>query len=277
MNTSTITLPLRRAGSALIIALTLLLMCAVVAFAGGGHDKVGVCHRTASETNPYVYLYIPADEASGHITGTDKQHNEQVVWKSDGTWRGVEHKAGAPKLDYYANYKTDCEDQTSPPTTTTTTQTSPPTSSTTTTTTVPTTATSTTSQPTTSTTSTTSSTTTTSPPVTTSSTTSSPPSTTTTASTPSTTTSTVPSSTVTSRTQPPESSPASSPSSSETPPSSASPRRSGPPLLAFTGPVGNTLGILALACVLVVLGVWFWTRSRRIENGDTTRTPRHRR
>jgi hypothetical protein len=80
------------------------------------HDKVGVCHRTASETNPYVYIEVPADEANGHITGTGKQHNENVYWKSAGTWRGVDHLAGDIKLDYYANSRSDCEDTVVEPT-----------------------------------------------------------------------------------------------------------------------------------------------------------------
>lgn len=68
----------------------------------GGDSKVAVCHRTASESNPYTFILVPEDEANGHITGTSAQHNSQVVWKSDGTWRGVEHKAGDLKLDYFA-------------------------------------------------------------------------------------------------------------------------------------------------------------------------------
>lgn len=90
---------------------------------GSPQEKVGVCHRTASETNPYVYIYVPKDEANGHITGTDKQHNTKVYWKSDGTWRGVPHHAGDEKLDYYADGPADCEDTASTTTTTTGTQT----------------------------------------------------------------------------------------------------------------------------------------------------------
>lgn len=101
------------------VGAVILIVVVVVLFAGNnkadategnGQDKVGVCHRTASETNPYVYIEVPADEANGHITGTDKQHNEQVTWKSDGTWRGVPHKAGDLKLDYYASSAAECED-----------------------------------------------------------------------------------------------------------------------------------------------------------------------
>lgn len=76
-------------------------------------DKVGVCHRTASDTNPYVYISVPENQANGHITGTGKNHKKPRVWKSDGTWRGVAHSAGDPKIDYLApNGAQDCEDST---------------------------------------------------------------------------------------------------------------------------------------------------------------------
>lgn len=78
-------------------------------------EKIGVCHRTASDSNPYVFIEVPEDEANGHITGTDKQHNEKVTWKSDGTFRGVDHKDGDLKLDYYASNKVECDDNTPPP------------------------------------------------------------------------------------------------------------------------------------------------------------------
>lgn len=80
-------------------------------------DKVGVCHRTAAETNPYVYIEVPADEANGHVTGTDKQHNHKVYWESDGTWRGVPHQAGDERMDYLApGGAADCTDTgTTPP------------------------------------------------------------------------------------------------------------------------------------------------------------------
>jgi hypothetical protein len=93
----------------------------------GGQEKVGVCHRTASESNPYVFISVPEDEANGHITGTDKQHNQKVTWKTDGTWRGVPHQAGDLRLDYYASSSAECEDTTptTPPTTTPPTTTPP--------------------------------------------------------------------------------------------------------------------------------------------------------
>ncbi|MBA3783786.1 MAG: hypothetical protein H0X12_18310, partial [Nocardioides sp.] len=105
---------------------------------GNGPDggKVGVCHRTGSESNPYVYINVPADEANGHITGTDKQHNEKVTWNEAGTWRGVPHNAGDLRLDYYApGGKADCDQltvTTPPPTTSSappTTSSAPPTTS----------------------------------------------------------------------------------------------------------------------------------------------------
>ena len=85
-----------------------------IASPAGAQVKVGVCHRNASETNPYVYIEVPEDQANGHITGTSKQHNHSVTWPEDGTWRGVPHLAGDERLDYFASDKSECED-TEPP------------------------------------------------------------------------------------------------------------------------------------------------------------------
>lgn len=77
---------------------------------GDGH-KVGICHRTASDSNPYVYIEV--DEASlspGHLDNADPGH-KPTYWKSDGTFRGVAHVAGDPKDDYLApGGAGDCED-----------------------------------------------------------------------------------------------------------------------------------------------------------------------
>jgi len=98
---------------------------------GDGH-KVGICHRTASDSNPYVYIEV--DEASlspGHLDNADPGH-KPTFWKSDGTFRGVAHSDGDAKDDYLApNGASDCEDFTTttttvPPTTTVTTTTVPP-------------------------------------------------------------------------------------------------------------------------------------------------------
>lgn len=98
---------------------------------GDSKEKVGICHRTGSDSNPYVYIEVPKDEANGHITGDSKQHNKKVTWKSDGTWNGVEHKAGDLKLDYYASDEdksTKCDERSGPTSTPTATPTETPTS-----------------------------------------------------------------------------------------------------------------------------------------------------
>jgi hypothetical protein len=84
--------------------------------ATAAQQKVGVCHRTASDTNPYVYIEVPAAQANGHITGTAKNHKKPREWKSDGTWRGVPHQEGDPKEDYLApGGSDDCEDTSTTP------------------------------------------------------------------------------------------------------------------------------------------------------------------
>lgn len=97
---------------ALVVALiaAMLGVGAAVSASATPEEKVGVCHRTAAETNPYVYIEVPADEASGHVTGTDKQHNHKVYWETDGTWRGVPHRAGDERMDYLASSSADCQD-----------------------------------------------------------------------------------------------------------------------------------------------------------------------
>ena len=258
-------------------AVALLCACGTVASvmatpanAGGGRHKVGVCHRTASETNPYTFISVPKDEAEGHITGKSKQHNEKIVWKSDGTWRGVEHSKGDLKLDYYADTKHDCDDNT--PTTSTTTQ--PTTSTTTSTTTQPTTSTTTTStttQPTTSTTTTS----TTTQPTTTTSTTTQPTTTTTTptetTSTTSSTTSTSSTTTATTTSPPTTSASTTQPPATTTTGTMAPPTSTGPSMgpdgtptepapdapsfgqLAFTG--SNTVALVTVAILLLLAGI----------------------
>jgi hypothetical protein len=81
----------------------------------GEHVPVSICHRTASDTNPYVFITVDDDSLSpGHLDNADPGH-KPTFWKSDGTWRGVEHVAGDPKDDYLAESKADCEDTTPPP------------------------------------------------------------------------------------------------------------------------------------------------------------------
>lgn len=76
---------------------------------GQGATKAGLCHRTASDTNPYVYILVDDDSLSpGHLDNADPGH-KPTQWKSDGTWRGVEHKAGDPKDDYLATLPGQCQ------------------------------------------------------------------------------------------------------------------------------------------------------------------------
>jgi hypothetical protein len=80
-----------------------------------GEHKVSICHRTASDTNPYVFITV--DEASlspGHLDNDDPGHKPKY-WKSDGTWRGVDHVEGDPKDDYLAQSEADCQDTEVPP------------------------------------------------------------------------------------------------------------------------------------------------------------------
>lgn len=101
--------------AALVVVLGVLLLAPLPATAT---DKVGVCHRTASESHPYVFIEVPAENANGHITGTASQHNHSVTWPEAGTWNGVPHAAGDERLDYYAtaaDASSGCADRTPPP------------------------------------------------------------------------------------------------------------------------------------------------------------------
>ncbi|GAB3857167.1 hypothetical protein GCM10028801_15380 [Nocardioides maradonensis] len=98
----------------------------------GTPHKTSICHRTASDTNPYVFETV--DDASLQAHLSNGKGHPPTHWKSDGTWRGVHHNAGDPKNDYLASSPADCEDTmpttpaTTPPTTPATTPpTTPPT------------------------------------------------------------------------------------------------------------------------------------------------------
>lgn len=102
---------------------------AVQAYAtgGGNGDKVSICHRTASDTNPYVFITVASQAAAqAHIGNTAKGHFAKA-WKTAGTFRGEAHLPGDAKDDYYATVEADCEDTvvtepTEPPTTEPTTE-----------------------------------------------------------------------------------------------------------------------------------------------------------
>lgn len=104
-----------------VIALLGLLMLALAmpatATQPDPEHKVDICHRTRSDTTPYVFISV--DEASlspGHLDNADPGHKPRT-WKSDGVWRGVPHVAGDAKDDYLApNGETDCQQTVPPPT-----------------------------------------------------------------------------------------------------------------------------------------------------------------
>lgn len=83
----------------------------VVATKPNPEHKVGICHRTASDTNPYVFIKVDVASLSpGHLDNADPGHKPRF-WKSDGTFRGVAHVKGDAKDDYLApGGKADCED-----------------------------------------------------------------------------------------------------------------------------------------------------------------------
>lgn len=90
-------------------------LSAAYASEGEGHTPVSICHRTSSDTNPYVFITVDDDSLSpGHLDNADPGHKPKF-WKTDGTWRGVDHVAGDPKDDYLAQGPEDCEDFPPPP------------------------------------------------------------------------------------------------------------------------------------------------------------------
>lgn len=102
----------RHSAVAFLAATTLALGCTTAAAyaTGGGQDdhKTALCHRTASDSNPYVFIEVDNHALQAHLTN-DKGHFP-TVWKSAGVWRGVEHAAGDAKDDYLASSMLDCED-----------------------------------------------------------------------------------------------------------------------------------------------------------------------
>ncbi len=80
----------------------------------GNPTKTTICHRTASDTNPYVFIEVDDESLPAHLNnlpGHPAKH-----WKSDGTWRGDDHKAGDAKNDYVATSAEDCQDEGDHPT-----------------------------------------------------------------------------------------------------------------------------------------------------------------
>lgn len=79
----------------------------------GSPHKTSICHRTASDTNPYVFITV--DDASLDAHYNNLPGHPAKAWKSDGVFRGVAHKAGDLKYDYPATTAADCADFGTPP------------------------------------------------------------------------------------------------------------------------------------------------------------------
>ncbi|MCW2787311.1 MAG: hypothetical protein JWP74_3828 [Marmoricola sp.] len=69
-------------------------------------NKVGICHATSSDSNPYVFISVDDDSVKlqGHLA--HKLHPNKT-WKSAGTFHGVPHAAGDPKPDLIGSFTDD--------------------------------------------------------------------------------------------------------------------------------------------------------------------------
>jgi hypothetical protein len=94
-----------------MLGVTLLIPATATATQPDPEHKIGICHRTASDDNPYVYEEVDdAAAANSHIGNVAEGHDAKP-WKADGTFRGIAHQAGDPKDDYLAPAgKSDCDD-----------------------------------------------------------------------------------------------------------------------------------------------------------------------
>lgn len=41
------------------------------------NQKIGICHGTASKTNPYVYILVDQSAVKGHLDGSGPGHGEK--------------------------------------------------------------------------------------------------------------------------------------------------------------------------------------------------------
>lgn len=71
----------------------------------GGADKVTICHRKASDRNPYVVISVADDstvlEAHKDHQVDDGTPGEDKYWGSAGVWNGVQHAAGDFRPDFF--------------------------------------------------------------------------------------------------------------------------------------------------------------------------------
>jgi hypothetical protein len=78
----------------------------VTATPANAANKVGVCHATSADSNPYVFISV--DDDSVKFQGHLKHRNDpNKTWKSDGTFEGVEHSDGDAKPDLIGSYTDD--------------------------------------------------------------------------------------------------------------------------------------------------------------------------
>lgn len=93
-----------------LLALAILAISAsvVTATKPDPEHKVALCHRTASDTNPYVYIEVDEASLDAHLNNLPGHPAKE--WKTDGTFRGVAHVAGDLKSDYLATSEADCMD-----------------------------------------------------------------------------------------------------------------------------------------------------------------------
>lgn len=70
---------------------------------------VHVCHATSSDSNPYQYISVDNDAANFEQQVTAHlahRNNPNKIWKSAGSFGGVEHAKGDPKPDLIGDYST---------------------------------------------------------------------------------------------------------------------------------------------------------------------------
>ena len=78
----------------------------VTAGSASAATKVGICHATSSDSNPYVFISVDDDSAKfkGHLA---HRNTPNKTWKNAGVFNGDPHLAGAPKRDLISDFVDD--------------------------------------------------------------------------------------------------------------------------------------------------------------------------
>lgn len=78
----------------------------VAAAPANAATKVGICHATESDSNPYSFISVDDDSArfAGHLAHRQTPNKK---WKTAGTFNGVLHAADEPKPDLISDYTDD--------------------------------------------------------------------------------------------------------------------------------------------------------------------------